>query len=358
MNLRNIKTIAKKELSGLVSEKTIILAIALQVFIAMFSSFLLVGLASMYNPDAISDYARFKYPIGYVGNDTPLYHHLADDRDFVVYAVPLSDGVALLKERKLAAVVWAPETPEYADIPVKITVYTIENDIQSSIVNAKLKDTFLDYEDRLRDIRSYRIENAPVDLNLPESNNSADFYEFVYGLLIPLLVLMPAIISGAMIIDLITEEYQQDTLETLMSAPLTFPEVIWGKVLCCFLIVPIQVTGWLLLLIANGIAIDGVIPIILHVSVASLIIIILGALTGLRYRERTNAQFVFSTALVVVILAVLAFPMNPANLIVRLSISSIGPEHWLILVLTVSICVLLGLFMTKYAKKVRDIAIK
>ncbi|ADN36896.1 conserved hypothetical protein [Methanolacinia petrolearia DSM 11571] len=358
MNSGNLKIIAKKEMSGLVSEKTIILAIILQVFIAMFSSFLLVGLASMYNPDAISSYAHFRYPIGYVGNDTPLLEHLKNDRDFVVYEVSLSDGVALLKERKLAAVVWAPDTSEYADIPIKVTTYTIENDIQSSIVNARLKNTFLEYEDRLRDIRSYRIENTPVPLNLPEADASADFYEFVYGLLIPLLVLMPAIISGAMIIDLITEEYQKDTLETLMSAPITFPEVIWGKILCCFLIVPVQVTGWLILLIANGIQVEGVIPIILHVSVASLIIIMLGALTALRYRERTNAQFVFSTALVVVIIAALAFPMNPGNLIVLLSVGSIGPEHWIILALMILVAILLGFLMTKYAERIRDMAIK
>ena len=358
MNSGNLKIIAKKELSGLVSEKTIILAIVLQVFIAMFSSFLLVGLASMYNPDAISQYANYRYPIGYVGNDTPLLEHLKSDRDFIVYNVPLSDGVALLKERKLSAVVWVPDTAVYANEPVKVTTYTIENDIQSSIINVKLKDTFLDYEERLREIRSYRLENTPVPLNMPASDPSSDFYEFVYGLLIPLLVLMPAIISGAMIIDLITEEYQHDTLETLMSTTLTFPEVIWGKILCCFAIVPIQVAGWLILLVANGIQISGAIPIILLVSVVSLIIIMLGAVMALRYRERTNAQFVFSTLLVVVIIAALAFPMNPGNLIVRLSVGSIGTEHWLILALMVFVAALLGFLMTKYAERVRDIAIK
>lgn len=33
-----------------------------------------------------------------------------------------------------------------------------------------------------------------------------DFFEFVFGLLIPLLVFMPAIIASALVIDLITEE--------------------------------------------------------------------------------------------------------------------------------------------------------
>jgi len=358
MNAKNLKIIAKKELSGLVSEKTIVLAILLQVFIAMFSSFLLVGLASMYNPDAISQYSQFRYPIGYVGEETLLLEHLEGDKDLVVFNLDLSEAVALLKERKLAAVIWAPDTPEYVDIPVKITTYTIENDIQSSIVNAKLKNVLMDYEDTLREIRSSRLENTPVELNLPPTNPSADFYEFVYGLLIPLLVFMPAIISGALIIDLITEEYQHDTLETLMSTPLTFPEAIWGKVIGCFVIVPLQVTGWLILLIANGIYINGAIPIIFHVAAGSLVIILLGALVALRYRERTNAQFVFSTALVVVILASLSFPMNPANLIVRLSVNSIGPEHWAILAMVLSVAVLLGFLTTKYAQKVRDLAIK
>jgi len=43
-------TIAGRELSGLRAEKTILLAIAIQLFIAAFSSFLVVGLVSMYDP--------------------------------------------------------------------------------------------------------------------------------------------------------------------------------------------------------------------------------------------------------------------------------------------------------------------
>ena len=62
----------------------------------------------------------------------------------------------------------------------------------------------------------------------------------MYGLLIPLLVFMPAIIASALVIDLITEEYQHDTLETLISTPITFTEMVWGKVLACEVLVPIQ----------------------------------------------------------------------------------------------------------------------
>ncbi len=82
----------------------------------------------------------------------------------------------------------------------------------------------------------------------PAIIGSSGFFEFVYGLLIPLLVFLPGIISAALIIDLITEEYQHETLETLVSTPVTFAEMVWGKVLACVLLVPLQAGAWIILL--------------------------------------------------------------------------------------------------------------
>ncbi|WOF15547.1 ABC transporter permease [Methanoplanus sp. FWC-SCC4] len=351
MNAKYSKIIAKKELRSLMSEKTIILAILLQLFIAMFSSFLLVGLTSMYNPDAISKYSTVKYPVGYSGDPSAVISYLKDSNDFVVYEMDLSSAVQSLKERKLSAVIWMPNVAEDSENPVKITLYTIQNDIQSSIVNVKLKDVFLDYEERLREERGNRLVHKPVTIVLPPSSAGSDFFEFVYGLLIPLLVFMPAIISGALIIDLITEEYQQNTLLTLMSTPVSFTDMLWGKILACFILVPLQSAGWILLLMLNGITVQGAIPILLHVSIGSFILILIGALTALRYTERTNAQFIFSTAIVVVIIFALAMPLNTANIIVRLSVGSIGPQHWAILAAMLSLGVLLSYFTTMFAKR-------
>jgi len=43
MKARHLSIIAKKEFRGLFNERTILLAILLQLFIALFSSFLMVG---------------------------------------------------------------------------------------------------------------------------------------------------------------------------------------------------------------------------------------------------------------------------------------------------------------------------
>jgi len=349
---RNLTIIAKKEFRGLFSERTILLAVLLQLFIALFSSFLMVGLTSMYDPSSLSKYSHFKYGIGYAGNNTEVYTLLSQSPDFRVFRMDLSTGVQSLKERKLAAVIWVPDTAPAAQEPVKITLYTLQNDLQSAIVDVKLKDIFLKYEKGLREIRSERLNEQPLPLSIPASTGGGDFYEFVYGLLIPLLVFMPAIIASALVIDLITEEYQHDTLETLVSTPVTFAEMVWGKVLACELLVPVQAGAWLILLMINGIAIQNAGLILLHVVVSSLILILLGTLTALHYRERTAAQFIFSTALVVVILLALSLPANPMNLLTRLAVGTAGAEQWVVLAETLAIIAVLGYATQKYAERI------
>ena len=352
MKARHLSIIAKKEFRGLFNERTILLAVLLQLFIAMFSSFLMVGLTSMYDPSSLSKYSHYKYNIAYAGNDSAVLGYLQSSPDFRVYSMDLSTGVAALKERKLSAVIYVPDTSPSADEPVKITLYTLTNDLQSAIVDVKLKDIFLSYEKDLRQVRIDRLSEQPIPLRIPKTSGGGDFYEFVYGLLIPLLVFMPAIIASALVIDLITEEYQHETLETLISTPITFPEMVWGKVLACELLVPVQAGAWLLLLMVNGIAIQNAGLILLQVVVTSLILILLGALTALHYRERTAAQFIFSTALVVVILFVLALPSNPLNLLTRLAVGTAGPEQWLVLAATGGTIVILGYVTQKYAERV------
>ena len=46
-------TVARRELAALRTEKTIVLAVLIQLFIAAFSSFLVVGLTSLYDPSAV-----------------------------------------------------------------------------------------------------------------------------------------------------------------------------------------------------------------------------------------------------------------------------------------------------------------
>jgi ABC-type Na+ efflux pump permease subunit len=349
MKIKNIGLVMKKDLKGLGHERTILLAILLQLFIALFSSFLMVGLTSMYDPTTIQKNSTIRYPVAYVGTDSDLRDLMASDRGLRVYDMELSPALQSLKERKLAAVVYVPDTKPDAVDPVKITLYTIKNDIQAAVVDVKLKDSFVKYEAMLRQIRADRIEEEPIPLDIPKSNGGSDYYEFVYGLLIPLLVIMPAIISSALVIDLITEEYQNNTLETLLSTPIRSNEIFWGKVMAALVLVPVQAGTWLFLLMLNGITIVNAPQILIYVTMVALVLILVASVTALYYRERTAAQFVYSTAIVVLMLFSLALPQNPMNLIAKLSTGSAGMEQWLVLGLIVAVVMILSVMTNRYA---------
>jgi len=352
VNVRNVFLVMKKDLSGLGKERTIVLAILLQLFVALFSSFLMVGLTSMYDPSSLARYSGVKYQVGYVGESPDLLDLLQKSNQFQVYSMDLSTAVAALTERKLSAVVYVPDTGIDADNPVKITLYSLQNDIQSTIVNVQLKEVFLDYEEELREARSGRLDLLPVTVEFPASRSAPGFYEFIYGLLIPLLLFMPAIISAALIIDLVTEEYQHHTLETLLSTPMTMTEVVWGKIVACLVLVPVQAGCWLLLLALNRIAIANMLQILLLVITSSMVLILISALTALYYRERTAAQFIFSTAVVALMLLVLAFPNNPLNLIALLATGSAGIEQWVIVGGSLLVCGILGFITHAFATRV------
>jgi len=351
MNRRHVGLIAKKELRGLTQERTILLAVLLQVFVAVFSSFLMVGLTSLYDPSALSRSVTADYGVGYAGNESPLLGRLEAANGLRVYPMDLSTALQALRERKFSAVVHVPDTPPGGEDPVKLTLYTLQNDLSSSVMNVRLKEVLGAYEAELRELRADRLENTPLPLSLPPPRG-AEFFEFVYGLLVPLLVLMPAIIAAALIIDLITEEYQQRTLETLLATPVTFTEALWGKIAACLVLVPLQAGAWLVLLGLNGIRVAAPVEIVLHAIAASAVLVLLGALVSLHYRERTSAQFVFSTGLVVVMLLALAVPENPLNLIARLSVGSAGAGHWGVLAVVAALVLLLGWVMTRYARSV------
>ncbi|MFY1644710.1 ABC transporter permease, partial [Methanoculleus bourgensis] len=156
MNTRRVGLIAKKELFGLSAEKTIIFAILLQVFIAMFSSFLMVGLTTMYDPEALEGYSTVTYGVGCAGADSPLIDEFKKRDDLVLHQMDLGQALGALRERKVAAVVFVPDTPPDAEGPVTVTLYLIKNDLQSSVINVKLKEVLQGYERELREVRADR----------------------------------------------------------------------------------------------------------------------------------------------------------------------------------------------------------
>ena len=67
--------VVKKELASVIRDRTIVIAILIQLFIASFSSALLLGMLSLYDSDTIMKFSGAGIKIGMVGaSDNPLSH--------------------------------------------------------------------------------------------------------------------------------------------------------------------------------------------------------------------------------------------------------------------------------------------
>ena len=59
--------VVKKEIGSVIRDSTIIISILIQLFIASFSSALLLGMLSLYDADTIIQFSGSSIKIGYVG---------------------------------------------------------------------------------------------------------------------------------------------------------------------------------------------------------------------------------------------------------------------------------------------------
>ncbi|HPP78759.1 MAG TPA: ABC transporter permease, partial [Methanospirillum sp.] len=129
-------------------------------------------------------------------------------------------------------------------------------------------------------------------------------------------------------------------------------DIVCGKILACILIIPVQVALWLILLTLNGIRIESLIEILVHVVFASAALILIAATIAVYYRDRTKAQFIFSTAVIIVLLLILAFPSNPINLIVLLAVGGAPVYHWAVLAASTAACAILVVLVKNIIRRV------
>lgn len=318
--------IAKREMRSLVSEKTLILAMIIQLLIASFSSMLVIGLASFFDPSALSGYNAPRANVGIVG-DGELKQFIEDSRVRHRNYSNLSSALDAFYKNRLDAVIVIPGAASGGDEIIRIVLYLPKSDIRGTLATLQLKKPLEDFESFVRDIRGKRINFEPIRLYVPDNPmKTSTYFEFIYGILIPLLVFTPVFISGGLIIDMLTEEYERKTMDLLLVSPLSFSDIMNGKILIAVIIVPIQTFLWLLLLIMNRISVSNI-PIILLLSgIIGMFIVLMGAVVASRYKVRAVSQYIYSLVLILIFLIGYLLPLSPFNLVTRLSSGTAGIE--------------------------------
>jgi ABC-2 type transport system permease protein len=305
--------LARKELRDTMRERTIIVALLVQFFVAAFSAFLTVGLLGLYDPDAIDRFpdADVAY-VGPGGFDT--YLRRAPNLDLQVLSYEqarqaFSDG------RVLAII---EETIPNATSARTVTILLPEGELQTTLLVTQVKGLLRDYEDDLRADRQGRIQSPLLDASTDARPNS--YFGFAFGLLLPLLVATPVFLAGATSGDSMAQEINTKTLHILASAPLGALDILIGKITTPVLLAGAQVALWVLLLRANGLEIQGLATLILLALLHSVLLASLSVLIAVAVRRQGPTQAAYSLLILLAATGSLFLPQDPLNLIARIAV--------------------------------------
>jgi len=312
-------TIARRDLSSLGREKTIVLALLIQLFIAAFSSFLVVGLTSLYDPASVETGG---VTVGVTGDATEELVEVAAEQNGVT-ARPFPDREAAMAafdrggvDAVLASTLRRGEDGTTVDI---VAVVPAES-IRTTFVVVQVREVLSAFERAERLERAPHLDFQPVDM--PGSAGASPYFGFTYTVLLPLLLFLPPFISGSVAVDAITEEIERGTLELLRVAPVSLVDIVDGKAAAMIVLAPLQAALWIALLALNGIAVGNVLPLLAFVTAVTTIVVVLGLVLGLATARRRQAQLLYSVFVIVLFGLAVTLPEHPATTVAKLAVDS------------------------------------
>lgn len=315
-------TIAGREISALSREKTIVLALVIQLIIAGFSSFLVVGLTSLYDPSAEGG----EVEVGITGDEQTKLYRVAEETEGVSPNAYEDREAALeaFENRELNAVLHTRTVQTDMGTRIAVDADVPAESLETTLIIVRLQELLLEFERQERTLRGDALEFSPVEMP-EEQDNSDDFtqyFTFTYTILLPLLLFLPPFISGSVVVDSVTEELERGTLELLRVAPVSLTEIVDGKAIGMILIAPLQAILWLVLLGVNGITVANVGLLLLLVVAVATLTVAIGLFLGLVAGTRQKAQLLYSTLVLLLFGAAAALPEHPASTAALLAVDS------------------------------------
>ena len=247
----------KRELRSITREKTIMFAIIVQFFIASFSSIILVGIMAFYDPSSIGENTNMRVRVGIPvdANDN------LSDLDMQVLLGCMHENNIIFP--LFPDMEQAEEAFRRNRIDAILTMSKAENGVvDMNLVMPELDSkktvVFMMMDEPLKRFENYLRETSGVELLYnQEGGKPHTTYEFLYSLIVPILMLFPALIAGSIVIDTVSEEFENKTFDTLAAAPVSLAQVIMSKISAAVVTSAIQLGMWVGLLRLNGIVIQN-----------------------------------------------------------------------------------------------------
>ena len=342
--MKGFLALLKRELRSITREKTIMFAIIVQFFIASFSSIILVGIMAFYDPSSIDDNTHVHVRAGIVAADEsagPLMNYLDESRVRTRVYPDIAAAEDAFRRGRIDTIMVVPESVGGV---VDMQIIMPELDTRKTVIFMVLDEPLKKYENYLR-------ASNGVDLNYDSTGGKpSTTYEFLYSLIVPILILFPALIAGSIVIDTVSEEFENKTFDTLAAAPVSLGQVIASKITAAIVTAAVQVVMWVGLLRLNDIVIQNVGLVILLGVVIAAAIAVITAVMALCFKDRERTQFVYSIVLVALIGGSYFLDPSPFGLITRLAAGdpAMGILHVVFYAVPLAV---IGLFFMKVAPR-------
>ena len=218
------------------------------------------------------------------------------------------------------------ETAADADGVRRLTLIFADGELTSTLLVTQFKSLLIDYEASLREERQHRLDHELVTMD--RTLRAERPYAFVHTTLLPLLVITPVFLSGAIAGDALSQESRARTLLLLRAAPLGAHRIVLGKLAVPVLLVPVQVTLWLLLFAANGFPTPDPWSVLAVATVLGILLTSLGTLVAVWVRDESMTQAAYALLLLALALVSTALPQDPLNVIARLGAEADNGTTW------------------------------
>jgi len=168
------------------------------------------------------------------------------------------------------------------------------------------------------------FENKPLN-GEQASSQVASFYAFetTYAIMIPLIFSLPALISGGLAMDSLTQERERRTLGVLLVTPVTRLDIYSSKLLFYMFLGITQVVAWMIILQVMGISIENTANILVLGSLMTIMFVLLGGVISARFKTKTLTQLAYSVIATLLTMSWFALRGSPINMMVKLAAGSI-----------------------------------
>ncbi len=333
------RIIAWREFKAMMREKSFALILVFEILLVSSSAFLSVGYNILTSPES-SEFLEGMRNVVYVGLVTESRREFSQPLQRAGIAYFQYDSLLNAEDDLRSGVL---DAVIIGDVDLRdehnvITVYMPSNTPKMGLIRLSLKRFFLDVEERLRNVKM--LIYTP-DLELLEYEEAADtrtarHFEVFYIFTVPLLFFMPAIMAGSLMVDSLSEEFESKRILNLVTAPLKYKTIVYGKCLAAFAVTLPHCLIWLALLSFTDFKPHNPLGILAAFTLYTCFFIAAGAATALRVRGNRGSQMTY-TVLAVASIALFspsanAFPallkFSPAHVLTNLALGAGTASMW------------------------------